>query len=48
MRQVSDRKYFRLNLANLANRTMETAAYSWVEDIDGLDGSFSFLLEPKH
>lgn len=27
---------------------METAAYSWVEDIDGLDGSFAFLLEPKH
>lgn len=43
---MSNRKYFRLNF--LANRTMETAAYSWVEDIDGLDRSFAFLLEPKH
>lgn len=24
------------------------AAYSWVEDVDGLDGSFAFLLEPEH
>lgn len=24
------------------------AAYSWVEDVDGLDSSFAFLLEPKH
>lgn len=24
------------------------AAYSWMEDVDGLDGSFAFLLEPEH
>lgn len=24
------------------------AAYGWVEDVDGLDSSFAFLLEPKH
>lgn len=26
----------------------EAAAYSWVEDVDGLDSSFAFLLETEH
>lgn len=26
----------------------QAAAYSWVEDVDGLDSSFAFLFEPKH
>lgn len=26
----------------------KAAAYSWVEDVDGLDSSFAFLLEPEN
>lgn len=50
MKLVSERQRFIFFFfyTNVEEMRESAATYSWVEDIDGLDRCFAFLLEPEH